>query len=388
MTSEVLIIGGGIAGPVTALALHRAGLAPQLFEAHGASADGVGSFLTLADNGLAALDELGLGAAVRDHGVPSRSMALVSARRQFRSLGRFPMRAHTLMRSDLYRVLREEVVRRGIPVHIGKRLSSAEEDANGVRACFADGSERTGDLLVGADGLRSRVRSVISVDAPEPRRVGLLNTAGVTRGVPVEGAPGENWFVFGRRCFFGYVPQPDGEVWWFANPPARDEPTHGELGAIDDDAWRARLLDLFRDDPGPMRDLVAGAEVVLPPWDTLDLGRVGRWRTRRMVLVGDAVHATSPSSGQGASMAIEDGLELARCLRDLPGAEGAFAAYEDLRRDRVERVVALGRRNGSGKAQGPVGAWLRDLVLPVFLRRGDRGTWVTDHRIDFSRPVT
>jgi FAD-dependent urate hydroxylase len=87
-------------------------------------------------------------------------------------------------------------------------------------------------------------------------------------------------------------------------------------------------------------------------------------------------------------MAIEDGLELARCLRDLPDLDSAFAAYERIRRARVERVVTLGRRNGSGKAQGPVGAWLRDLMLPLFLRRGAGDDWLTDHRIDWDRPVT
>ena len=88
-----------------------------------------------------------------------------------------------------------------------------------------------------------------------------------------------------------------------------------------------------------------------------------------MIVIGDAAHATSPASGQGASMAIEDAVELGRCLRDLPDPAAAFAAYEGLRRDRVERVVAQGARSSNSKAAGPVGRVMRDLLLPRMLRR-------------------
>jgi len=88
-----------------------------------------------------------------------------------------------------------------------------------------------------------------------------------------------------------------------------------------------------------------------------------------MVVIGDAAHATSPSSGQGASMAIEDAVVLAKCLRDLPTTAEAFTAYEALRRNRVERVVAHGARSSNLKAAGPLARRLRDLMLPLFLAR-------------------
>ena len=109
-----------------------------------------------------------------------------------------------------------------------------------------------------------------------------------------------------------------------------------------------------------------------------------------MVLIGDAAHATSPASGQGASMAIEDAVELGRCLRDLPEPDAAFAAYERLRRSRVEQVVADGARSSTVKAAGPVARVLRDALLPIFLRRqGDRAAaWLHGHHIDWDAPVT
>jgi FAD-dependent urate hydroxylase len=109
-----------------------------------------------------------------------------------------------------------------------------------------------------------------------------------------------------------------------------------------------------------------------------------------MVIIGDAAHATAPSSGQGASMAIEDAVVLSRCLRDLPDTPRAFAAYERLRRARVERIVAHGARTSNSKAAGPVARVLRDLMLPVILKRLANGRslgWVHDYHIDWEAKV-
>ncbi|MFC6578153.1 FAD-dependent oxidoreductase [Planomonospora parontospora] len=389
MTKRAMIIGGGIAGPVTAMALRQAGIDSDVYEAYDRGADGVGAFLTLAVNGLEALRLLGLHDLVCELGVDTPRMEMSNGRG--RLLASFRQPGRTLKRADLYRALRDEAVRRGVRVHYGKRLTDAETTADGVRAVFADGSTAEGDLLVGADGLRSRTRTLIDPGAPRARHVGLLNTGGFARGVTVPGRPGTNHFIFGRRCFFGYLVHPDGEVWWFANPPSRREPTPEELAAITPAQWRARLVELFRDDAGPMLDIIGATEHILPGWNTYDFPTVPKWSGGRMVIIGDAAHATSPSSGQGASMAIEDAVVLARCLRDVPGTRDAFAAFERLRRTRVERVVAQGRRNGSGKAPGPFGALFRDLTLPLFVRQMDRRNalaWMHDHRISWDDRVT
>ena len=102
-----------------------------------------------------------------------------------------------------------------------------------------------------------------------------------------------------------------------------------------------------------------------------------------------ASHATSPSSGQGASLAVEDALVLATCLRDIPDPNAAFAEFQRLRQERVERVVAHGKRSGDGKAQGRFGAMIRDLLLPVFLRRmaaRNSLNWMYDYRVDWDTP--
>ena len=123
--------------------------------------------------------------------------------------------------------------------------------------------------------------------------------------------------------------------------------------------------------------------------DTHDLPRIPRWHRDRMIIIGDAAHAASPSSGQGASMAIEDAVVLTKCLRDLRDPDAAFTAYAALRRPRVERVVAMGARSSSAKAPGPIGRLLRDMVLPVVLRHLARKSqgWLFDHHLDWNARI-
>jgi FAD-dependent urate hydroxylase len=390
-----LVIGAGIAGPVAAIALQRAGITPTVYEACEGTADQRGAFLTLQVNGIAALRTLDIGHVVAGIGFPTPSMRFRSGTGKL--LGEVSTGTPladgtvgvTLKRSDLYRALRDEARRRGITIEHGRRLVDARSVAGGVRAEFADGSTATADLLVGADGIRSRVRQVIDPDAAPARYVPVLNIGGFAPAMEVEGVPGGYEMVFGKRAFFGYAVAPDGAVWWFANPPQRSEPAPGELSALGTAHWRARLKELFGGDATPACAIIDATPGELEAWATYDLPSVRRWHRDRMVLIGDAAHATSPASGQGASMAIEDAVELGRCLRDLPEPDASFAAYERLRRSRVEQVVADGARSSNVKAAGPVARVLRDALLPIFLRRqGDRAVaWLHGHHIDWDAPV-
>jgi 2-polyprenyl-6-methoxyphenol hydroxylase-like FAD-dependent oxidoreductase len=92
------------------------------------------------------------------------------------------------------------------------------------------------------------------------------------------------------------------------------------------------------------------------------------WHDARMVVVGDAAHAPSPTSGQGASLSLEDALVLARCLRDAPDAFAGLAQFEAQRRPRVERIIKWASRINNSKAAGPVGRVVRDAMMPAILR--------------------
>lgn len=396
--AKALVIGGGIAGTVTAVALRKAGHEVQLYEAYDRSADGVGAFLTLAVNGLDALDALELKDLVKGFGfdTPKMALSLGDGHRlaEFAFGGPMPdgTVSQTVRRSDLYIALRDEAARRGVTAEYGKRLVSASETGDGVRARFADGTEAHGDLLIGADGLRSQVRRIIDPAAPAPRYIPLLNTGGFVRGVEVGGEPGVMQMTFGKRLFHAYVPWPNGEVWWFANLPRRREPAQSELAGVTSEEWRAKLLRLTAGDRTPIKAIIEATGEIHPPWSTYDFPRVPNWRTDRMVIIGDAAHATSPAAGQGAAMAMEDAVTLGRCLRDSAQLPDALRQYETLRRSRVERVVEQGKRNGDGKMSGPVSRLIRD----AFLRRAfrnpkgaqDSDAWMWNHHIDWAAPVT
>jgi FAD-dependent urate hydroxylase len=368
---KALIIGGGIAGAVSAMALQKAGLEPVLFEAFDRGADGVGAFLTLAVNGLTTLRAIGFDVAGLDgFDTPLMSVHL-SDGKKLTELAIGPklesgIVSKTIKRSDLYTALRDEAVRRGVRIEYGKTLVNAHNSpSGGVIASFADGTETSGDLLIGTDGLRSRVRQIIDPKAPKARYVGLLSTGGYAHKIQVPGEPGVRQMFFGQRCFFCYTLHPNGDVWWFANPARAKEPTKAELAAITPEQWRAELIDLFAQDATPAVEIIRATENIIAGWSAYDFPTVPVWHRDRMIIIGDAAHATSPSSGQGASMAIEDAVALAKCLRDEPQIEAAFSAYEHLRRERVERVVELGKRNGYGKMLGMFGRVARDRALRI-----------------------
>jgi 2-polyprenyl-6-methoxyphenol hydroxylase-like FAD-dependent oxidoreductase len=370
-----------------------------VYEGDDDPADELGAWLTLASNGMDALAALGLADAVADLGFATPTMTMRNG--GGREVVRFPaaverpdgLQVQTIRRADLYRVLREACARQGVPIAHGRRLADAAAGPDGVRASFTDGSEATGDLLVGADGLRSRTRTIIDPDAPGARYTGLLNVGGYARGLDLGSEPGVMSFCFGIRCFLGYVTSPAGDVWWFANPPMPAEPTREQVAADSAEAWRPRLRELFAGDALPVPALLDASDGLFAGWPTYDMPRVRTWHRDGMVLVGDAVHAASPASGQGASMAFEDAVTLALCLRDRPTPAEAFAAYEQLRRPRVQKVVARGKRTGDLKAPGPLGRWVRDHVaMPVFAaylaRSGaQHDAWLTGHHIDWDSPV-
>src|SRR5262249_9151142 len=156
---------------------------------------------------------------------------------------------------------------------------------------------------------------------------------------------------------FGYTVRPSGDVYWFANMGSAEQPSRDSSSAIPGAAWKERLRDLFADDAGPALAILDATGDEVAAYPISDMPSVARWHSGSMVLTGDAAHATSPSSGQGASMAIEDAVVLAKCLRETHNLEIAFANYERLRRARVERVVRYSARLGRTKSPGPIGRW-------------------------------
>lgn len=385
-----LIIGAGIAGTAAAMACQRVGIDAVVYEAYGRTAHGVGGGLGLAINGFDVLRTLGVADQVRETGWPTNKIALWNGNGRRLALADDGTIELTAERSRLYAALYDEVVHRGIPVEHGKRLVGAEHRDGQVIARFEDGTSASGTVLIGADGMHSAVRGLVAPDAPKPHYVGLTGGGGYTRPMDLGLDPTVFHMVFGKRGFFGYAGLPDGRVGWFANVPTPVEPTADELAATTPAARRRQLLDLFADDRTPAVRIIEATESIdlWIPLHHMDPPR--QWYRDGMVLIGDAAHVPSPSSGQGASLAMEDALELAKCLRDRPDRASALATFQQLRDKRVRKVIAAAKRTNSNKAAGPVGRVIRDALAPIvftmFSRPGSRA-WLYQRHIELDEPV-
>ncbi|GAA1158027.1 2-polyprenyl-6-methoxyphenol hydroxylase-like FAD-dependent oxidoreductase [Kitasatospora gansuensis] len=374
---RITVIGGGVAGAASAIALRRTGAEVTVHEAYPDPAGPVGSFLSLASNGLRALDVLGCLPEVQRRGFEVAEQRMWSA--SGRLLGAMPrgrlagdaLRSVTLMRGQLVEALRTEAERAGVTVRTGQRLTGLTEHEGGVRAEFADGSATEADLLVGADGLRSATRTLLDPAAPNPAYAGLYSVSGRSEGVP--GDPSCFNMTFGRNGAFVHLPTPDGSTWWSAQVATPEPP---DLAAVPLADWPARLAGVYRHEELPLALLRATTEVHRP---TLmhTLPAVPAWHGGRVVLVGDAAHPVG--AGQGASMALEDAVVLAQVL----GRGGSLAEYERLRRARIGRMLKAAAANRDAKTAGPVGRRVNDLVMPlVFRHLYTRSTdWLYTHEL-------
>lgn len=351
--ASVLVVGGGIAGTAVALGLDKAGFDVTVFEAHPDAAEDLGAFLTLAGNGMRALAQLDATDAVTAIGFPLTSLRLLDS--QGAEVTRAPLgeadepalRFRCLRRGELNSALQAEAVRRGIPVRHGARLVSVTHGPDGVTAHFSDGSTAAADLLIGADGLSSTVRRHVFGSVALPRYAGQRVFYGYTDDAPVTDGTGVITMVRGSESAFGYALSPTGETYWFARIAGDPLPAGGPAYRMAADR-RDELLSLLRKDSTPAGDIVAARaeRIMVTNANEMPLGTP--WHAGRVLLVGDAAHAASPATGQGASMALEDAVVLAKALRDTPDPHTAFAVYERHRRPRVEHNITVSGRISRG----------------------------------------
>ncbi len=391
---KALIIGCGIAGPAVAMFLKRAGIDAEIYEARKTPE---GYALSLSSNGVEVLKMLGLdGPVIAEGSAVTRGMMWNAKGKR---LGEVPLagageKSVFIKRIPLGMILAEEAERQGIKIERGKKLEGIEvTNTGGVVATFQDGTTARGDLLIGCDGVHSRTRQLIDPAFSGPVYTGLMNTGGYTDGLKLSSPPETTHFIFGKRAFFGYHVSPSGYIYWFANYVQAEEPAREVGVGGTDEERRQRLLELFRDDRPFIREIIGAAEEIFPDFPSYALPtQPTSWHRGPLVLVGDAVHAISPSSGQGASMALEDAAVLAKCLRDIPDVEQAFGTFEQLRRERTAKMFELGQRSDSGKfVTRPMQQWFRDLTTPIFLKlfaNPKASDWIYSYKVNWGEPVS
>jgi 2-polyprenyl-6-methoxyphenol hydroxylase-like FAD-dependent oxidoreductase len=372
-----------------ALALRRAGWDAVIHEARPAPDDEAGVFLNVVANGMNALRTIGIHDRVAARGFPfggivfhderGRAVSTIDYGDQIRDFGATGI---IVKRGELQKALREAAEDARITIRFGRRLAAVRQSTSRVEAIFADGTSASGDILIGCDGIGSSARRLTMPDAPAPVFTGLFGYGGFSRGLGLPTPGPMMHMTFGRRAFFGHATAPDGEVYWFGNV-AGSEGLRDRRGV---DAHH--IVALHAADPDPVPAIVAATRGSIGWYPIDELPRLRRWYSGRAVLVGDAAHAMAPHAGQGASLAIEDAVVLARCLRDIDDPTSAFAQYQAMRKERVEWIGREARRSGGRKVAGPVGRLLRDLLLPIFLRLGEKASREAfAYRIDWDEPA-
>ncbi|HPW61599.1 MAG TPA: FAD-dependent monooxygenase [Cyclobacteriaceae bacterium] len=361
MKNRILIIGGGIAGLTTALALQKTNLDFIVFEAV-PEIKAVGAGISLAGNAMRALTKLGVDEEVKRRGHLISSMiieddkgkriSIMDAEKLSREYGLDNVAIH---RADLHQVLLTSIDTNRIVT--GKKAIDFSEEPGGITIFFDDGSKEQGSAAIIADGIHSGLRKKL-LPGVSPRYSGYTCWRGVVENRwNIQHHAVETWGSKGR---FGYVPIGNNKVYWFAckNAPIKDEMM--SLFRISD------LVDNFKSYTYPIPEILkdtSDADLILS--DIVDLKPISQYAFNRILLLGDAAHATTPNLGQGACMAMEDALFVAEEINRQPkNIVNAFKSFEQKRVPRAQYIVNTSFRLGKlAQWENPVLTKFRNMLF-------------------------
>jgi FAD-dependent urate hydroxylase len=328
----ILVVGGGVAGLTTAAALHRHGFTTELVERQ-QTWHALGAGFLVHANGMRMLRSLGLAAGVEDAGAVVRRWCFCDQHGDV--LSETDLKAPWgdagpcvgIERSKLQRALVPGVV--NLRCRLGTAVTSLVQDGRRVSVGFSDGSTGDYDLVVGADGIRSTIRA-LTLTSAGPADLGAMNWRSIA---PIRPAGlSALQLHLGDGCVFGLVPMGAERTYGFAYvvQPRFHDPLEGRL---------QRLRKRFATFGGRVEEYLTSLErddqVICSAMEGIELDK---WHRGRVVLVGDAAHASSPMMGQGGCMAMEDACILAEELRVSDCVEGALASYVARRTPRVKWV--------------------------------------------------
>ena len=360
---RAVIIGAGIGGLTTSIALRQAGVETKVFE-RASELREIGAGITLWPNAIKALRKLDVADAVlAAGGAPAMGGEVRSWRGEV--LYEVPVGAleeRYGVSVGLHRANLQTTLLSALPddaVRLGAECVGFEQDAAGVTVRFADRREERGELLIGADGLNSTIRAQLFGDK-KPRYAGYTAWRGMveTREKFVRDGLGfESW---GRGARFGLLNMGQGQLYWFATanaPEGEQDVTTGR---------KEELLRRFERWHEPIPAVIrATEEPAILRNDVYDREPVKRWSTGGVTLLGDAAHPTTPNLGQGACQAMEDAVVLARCLEEVEDSlTAALRLYEARRAARTAFVARRSWLVGRiGQLENPLLCRLRDALM-------------------------
>jgi salicylate hydroxylase len=392
--TRVAIIGGGIGGLTAALALTQAGAEVQVYEA-AAELREIGAGVSLHPNAMRVLRAAGVEDAVRAVGGRSPWTAIrdgitgrvISRTSQAQQAARLGIEGATVHRADLL-----DILARALPpgtVTLGKRCNAVRNDSAVAIATFADGGTAEADVIVGADGIHSAVRSAL-FGPGAPRFTGKICYRSV---IPIAAVADGNLPADGTIAQTGQWLGPHGTIVLY---PVRGTELMNVVCHYDDDGYRheswvtecprAEVLERYAGWHQSLLRLFAAGPAWYK-WAMYDREPIPRWTRGRVTLLGDAAHPMLPYLGQGACQALEDAAVLATALRAEPGdPAAALARYERTRRPRASRVVLTARERGlSNHLPSRWATFRRDVAITARrrLNRRDldgRGTpWIASY---------
>jgi len=335
---STLIIGGGIGGLTAGIALRQKGFAVDIIEkTEDWSVYGVGIIQQM--NVVRAMGELGILDDYLSHAFGFDSTTLFvgpggvqDAKFDTPRLAGpdYPSNAG-IRRPDLQAVLAKGVEKTGCAVRLGTTATDIADDGAGVDVTFSDGTSKRYDIVIGADGVFSQTRKMIMPDAPDPAYTGQwVWRYNLPRPADLDGIQ-----IFAGPLNAGFVPMTQKLMYMFIvteEPDTKPIPVEGSAAAMRERASRMAPPQIA----ARIADITDDAGVVARPMEVILLE--GDWHKGRVVLLGDAIHATTPHLAQGAGMAIEDALVLADELTKA-APEEAFKAYRTRRMPRVSHVA-------------------------------------------------
>jgi FAD-dependent urate hydroxylase len=344
MNKKVLIIGAGIGGLTAAISLKHIGYEPIVFERISQNAN-IGTTLALWPNAFKVFQSLGIAEDVMALGVCNERTIVHNAKgkrlyelplNHFENKYGFPVM--TVLRADLYQLLLE---------HLGaghvrweSEFVQAEQNEQGVIAHFSNGDEERGDLLIGADGIHSKVRAVILGEV-KLRYCGFAAYRGMVANNPANLPPHVGMEMWGNGKRFGHFHTGRKGIYWFATMNCSADRPESPANRRND------LLAGFADWHSSVAEIICQTEESSMVRHLIyDIPPMSSWADGRIVLLGDAAHAMTPNLGQGACQAIEDSGVLSECMLGENSIPSALLRYEALRIPRLRSVVKLSYRLG------------------------------------------
>ena len=379
---RISVIGGGIGGLTTAIALRRFGFEPQVYEQAPVLLD-VGAAIAIWPNAMRVLHNLDLGTKLLQKAGEIKMIQWLD--QNGRLINRVPLAdavnqssALALRRADL-----QDILLHALPpesIHLGNSIVDYSQTPEQIVAHFANGNSIESDILVGADGIHSKVRTQVVTDTPPTYR-GYMVWRGIAEIAPAR-LPAETAIeLHGKGQRFGIGPVGMGKVGWWAAANAANTSMTAEERSGDRKTWKQgehvashqtqdtqrELLRLFDGWHRPVLQLIeATASGSILKTGAFDRRPSRLWGQQNMTLLGDAIHPMTPNFGQGGCMAIEDAMILARCLEKYGAEERALRRYEELRRGRTKAITRYSRLYGAiGQWQNILARALRKSALSL-----------------------